>query len=100
MKRTVYVISDLHLGGAAPSDQGPGFQICSAKGQEYLADFLTWLSGQHSANDPVHLVVNGDSVDFLAEEPFAAFTADQSAAETKLQAIIDRSKPVWEAFRD
>lgn len=100
MNTNVYVISDLHLGGAAPKGADPGFQICSGEGQRLLADFLTSLGGRHRAGDNVHLVVNGDSVDFLAEKPFAAFTAKEVTAEKKLREIIRRTQPVWEAFRD
>jgi UDP-2,3-diacylglucosamine pyrophosphatase LpxH len=99
MDKTLIVISDMHLGGAAPDANSPGFQICSAEGQKLLADFLGWIAEEHRPTSPIHLVVNGDSVDFLAEEPFAAFTADQLAAEEKLKAIIGRTRPIWDAFR-
>jgi UDP-2,3-diacylglucosamine pyrophosphatase LpxH len=95
----LYVISDLHLGGIAPSATSPGFQICSEQGQTLLADFLHWVAGQHTDAHGIHLIVNGDSVDFLAEEQFEAFTADQNAAEEKLSKIIGRTKTIWHEFR-
>ena len=99
MDQTVYVISDLHLGGEPPSNESPGFQICGEQTQELLADFLGWVAGQRRADHDIHLVVNGDSVDFLAEKPFAAFTVDQDEAERKLQNILNQTPKVWEEFR-
>jgi UDP-2,3-diacylglucosamine pyrophosphatase LpxH len=93
MPRTLYVISDLHLGGR------PGFQICSQKGRELLADFLGWIASRAEGGEDLHLVVNGDAVDFLAEQPFEEFTADNQKATAKLQSILDSSKPIWSAFR-
>ncbi|MCC6589502.1 MAG: metallophosphoesterase [Bryobacterales bacterium] len=93
MRETVFVISDLHLGG---DDQ---FAICTGEGQRLLAEFLQWVATRHSAENPVHLVVNGDSVDFLAEREFAAFTVPDSAATAKLNSIFNRTKAVWDGFR-
>jgi UDP-2,3-diacylglucosamine pyrophosphatase LpxH len=91
---TIRIISDLHLGGEAPSPASPGFQICSAEGQRLLADFLQWTA---SAPQPLHLVINGDSVDFLAEAPFEPFSPEPSA-ETKLNTIFERTAPIWTAL--
>jgi UDP-2,3-diacylglucosamine pyrophosphatase LpxH len=93
MPRTLFVISDLHIGGR------PGFQICSPAGRDLLADFLNWVASRAEGGEDVHLVVNGDAVDFLAEEPFAEFTADNQEATDKLQSILDSSEGVWKAFR-
>jgi UDP-2,3-diacylglucosamine pyrophosphatase LpxH len=93
MPRSVFVISDLHLGGR------PGFQICSPAGRALLTDFLEWLATLASGGHSLHLVVNGDMVDFLAEPPFADFTADDGEATRKLQSILDSSPAVWAAFR-
>ncbi len=93
MPETIFVISDLHLGGA------PGFQICSPEGQKLLAGFIGWAGQQHAAGGNVHLVLAGDIVDFLAEPEFQAFTADDRAAADKLQRIFHNYAPVWEALR-
>src|SRR5687767_5544315 len=93
MPRTIYVIYDLHIGGR------PGFQICSPAGRALLADFLNWVASRAEGGEDLHLVVNGDAVDFLAEEPFAEFTGDNDAATAKLQSILDSSEAVWSAFR-
>ena len=91
MKTLLFVISDLHLGGDS------NYRICGAKGQELLAGFLKWVASQ-AATDSVHLVVNGDSVDFLAEQEFSAFTIDQAAAAAKLNNIFSENSQVWDAF--
>jgi hypothetical protein len=40
MKQIVFVISDLHLGGASASDGKPSFQICSPAGPARLSEFI------------------------------------------------------------
>jgi len=80
IKKEVYVISDLHLGGRAPeSGETRGFQI-TTHGCE-LADFINneIAFKQHIAKE-VELVINGDVVDFLAEEEWDAFNDDESAS--------------------
>lgn len=92
MRETLFVISDLHLGG---DDK---FAICASPGQALLADFLTWVAAQQTPSHDVHLIVNGDSVDFLAEPEFLAFTAHDKSATRKLQTIFDRTEAVWKAM--
>jgi len=91
------VISDLHLGGA-PAIDGKGFQICPPATQKVLADFIRRLPQSTEAED-CHLVVAGDIVDFLAEEPFEPFTADSDKALAKFEAIVRNTAPVWDALR-
>ncbi len=93
MKRSLYVISDLHLGGAE------GYQMCAAAGRERLVAFIRHLVARSKAT-PVHLLLNGDVVDFLAEKEFASFTNDDHAATEKLARIIDSTRPVWDALSD
>lgn len=93
MPHTVIVISDLHIGGA------PGFGICSDAGRTLLVDFLATVADEARIGRDVHLVVNGDAVDFLAQEPFEVFTADNRAATAKLRAILESSAEVWAQFR-
>lgn len=64
---SLHVVSDLHLGGSA------GFQIFdSAAELAWLIDHVATLPlpGNHG------LLINGDFIDFLAEEPNAAFDPD------------------------
>lgn len=86
----LYVISDLHLGGAA------GFQIFDA-GPE-LEGLVDHLRTDEPAKK-VALVINGDMVDFLAEKPALPF--DPADAIPKLDRIVaDRSfAPVWRALQ-
>ena len=87
---TLQVVSDLHLGGR------PGFQIFAA------ANALAWLAHQVAAQPGgglAALVVNGDFIDFLAEEPALAF--DASGAITKINRVMadPAFAPVFEAFK-
>lgn len=93
MQRSLYVISDLHLGGAE------GYQMCAAAGRERLVAFIRHLIAR-SQQTQLHLLLNGDVVDFLAEKEFASFTSDDQAATAKLACIIDSTRPVWEALSD
>jgi UDP-2,3-diacylglucosamine pyrophosphatase LpxH len=86
----LYVISDLHLGGAA------GFQIFDAGAK------LTGLVDHLQTTEPakrVALVINGDMVDFLAEKPALPF--DPADAVAKLNRIVDDRSfaPVWRALQ-
>ncbi len=98
--RTVYLISDLHLGGVQPTvpdSEDRGFRICT-----HGADLARFISALAERPDPIELVINGDSVDFLAEEDegggWSAFTADGQAAARKLDRIIDNDRDVFDAL--
>jgi len=95
-RESLFVISDLHLGGDT------GFQICTARGRMRLASFIRGLPGQLAPSQQAHLVLAGDIVDFLAEQPFAAFTPDDAAATAKLARIMDHgdTADIWLALRE
>lgn len=97
MKHIVHVISDLHLGGMAAYGDNPGFQMCRPETHTLLAGFIDGLPGGTSEVRS-HLVIAGDIVDFLAESPYQAFTADLPAACKKLQQIFDSTGAVWDAL--
>jgi UDP-2,3-diacylglucosamine pyrophosphatase LpxH len=99
MRTELYVISDLHLGGAQENNGRHAFQMCPPRNQARLAQFIDALPGRRPETD-VRLVLAGDIVDFLAEEPFAPFTADRHIACTKLKHIIDSTRAVWTALGD
>lgn len=87
----LYVISDLHLGG--PSD----FQIFnSAEELRHLIDYLK----NHLPGKTIALVINGDLVDFLAEEQAKYF--DPAGAIGKLNRIAEDPsfKDVFAALKD
>ena len=98
--------------------------MCTQAGRQRLAQFLRGLAVEFLTRNPqyhhqiseipvdpaalsepvlqhdIHLVIAGDVVDFLAEEPMSAFTADEAAACAKLQHALDSSPEVWPALRD
>jgi len=85
---SLHVVSDLHLGGRA------GFQIFGSTGElAWLIDAvrLRAVPGTHG------LLINGDFVDFLAEEPSVYFDAEGAIA--KLDALWTRFAPILDALR-
>ncbi|MEO5915186.1 MAG: metallophosphoesterase [Luteolibacter sp.] len=86
----LYVISDLHLGGSS------GFQIFTSTNEaKALLDFLSGLKPQR-----VCLVINGDLVDFLAEDGAQSFNPED--ADVMLRRIADDAafKPVFDGLRE
>jgi UDP-2,3-diacylglucosamine pyrophosphatase LpxH len=86
--RSLYVVSDLHLGGR------PGFQIFSSTAElAWLIDLVAAApqSGRHA------LLINGDIIDFLAEEPSIPFDPDGAVA--KLDCVWCRFEPVFAALK-
>ena len=73
----LYVVSDLHLGGKT------GFQIFDQG--KLLGQFISWLAAQ-SPERSIALVLNGDVVDFLAEDP--GLYLDPAGAVAKLERIL------------
>jgi UDP-2,3-diacylglucosamine pyrophosphatase LpxH len=98
MLQLVHVISDLHLGGAAATPTAPAFRMCPPATHQLLAAFLDRLPAR-TAEQESHLVIAGDIVDFLAEAPFEAFTADPAQACAKLARILADSAVIWQALR-
>ena len=102
--RQVFVISDLHLGGVypVPRDSGQrGFRLCTHA--EAIARFVDGLTETVALSGPSELVLNGDTVDFLAERDgeansWSAFTSDPEQAVRKLNAIVERDREVFVAF--
>ncbi len=100
----LFVISDLHFGGKPPSADVSGFQICPPDSRRRLARLIHKITrqelGTHSA-DSIELVINGDWIDFLTEEPFRDFCDSEAEALTKFDTIIkstDADAPVGEQF--
>ena len=89
--RTVYIISDLHLGGDYPASPAPGkrgFRLCTCA--DAVAQFVTGLTGKIAEEGSIELVLNGDTVDFLAEtdgkpDRWLPFTMDPDRAVAKLR---------------
>jgi UDP-2,3-diacylglucosamine pyrophosphatase LpxH len=95
MKKSIFVISDLHLGGAPAENGKPSFQMCSPEGHARLADFIRFVLDQQSTGREIHLVIAGDIVDFLAELQFSPFTDKDDAADKKLGKILERTDDIW-----
>jgi UDP-2,3-diacylglucosamine pyrophosphatase LpxH len=102
--KKIFILSDLHLGGCPDErdDLGritkPGFQICHAYPQ--LTAFIDWLNKEaKDFNGDTELVINGDIVDFLADDDFcdptinaSIWTANETVAISKLNQIIKRTQ--------
>lgn len=102
--KKLFIISDLHLGGK--SDQRDshgnltefGSQICHSYDQ--LKEFLNWVCNEAINFDgDVEIIINGDIVDFLAEDEYnhdnlntEIWTHDENHAIKKLEQIINRTK--------
>ena len=99
MRKAVFVISDLHLGGAPAAEGKHGFQMCSTAGRKRLAEFIEYAAAQRSDEQDVTLVIAGDIVDYLAEEEFAAFTGQDAEAARKLHSVMTRTAEVWESLK-
>ncbi len=114
--RTVYVISDLHIGGAYPDkdalhdERKRGFRMMTRVAE--LASFIRHLANLPAA-PPVELVINGDFVDFLAEElgsggeldeaaapQWSAFRAGRGEALAAFRAIVARDQDLFTALRE
>jgi UDP-2,3-diacylglucosamine pyrophosphatase LpxH len=107
LARQVYVISDLHLGGeyGDPSRRDDrGFRLCTQTST--LTQFVETLSLRPSDGPRTELVINGDFVDFLAEQTseerirgvFTPFAATAAEAVAKLEAIVERDRPFFRAL--
>ncbi|MBN1210864.1 MAG: hypothetical protein JXB05_38805 [Myxococcaceae bacterium] len=103
--REVYIISDLHIGGRYPESHEPhdrGFRICTHV--DVLARFVDTLSKRRSVGVDVELIINGDFLDFLAEEDpagkgFVPFIQDPGEALRGLETILSRDRALFEALR-
>lgn len=100
MNRNVYLISDLHLGGAPGARPGDrGFRMTTRTAE--LTGFLKRVAAIPGAE----LVINGDFVDFLAEshppshgEYWQPFIHDPQAAAETFDAIAERMPELFKAL--
>ena len=100
----VFVISDLHIGGQyAGNGEGRGFRINTHI--DVLTNFIDELRLRAQNTERyTELVINGDFVDFLAEETLGdtrwqAFISDQEEAIEAFKAITNRDKAFFDALR-
>ncbi len=99
----VFIVSDLHLGGAYPTIAGErGFRINTHA--DRLVTFLSEVRDRAAATGRrTELVINGDFVDFLAEggqdgTDWRAFIEDEEEAVARLDAIVGRDAGVFDAI--
>jgi UDP-2,3-diacylglucosamine pyrophosphatase LpxH len=96
--RSVYVISDLHIGGNYPDANAPheerrrGFRMMTRVKE--LEAFIRQLA-RLPADPPVELVINGDFIDFLAEEKGSGCKEEKGARRK----IDPAEPPAWTPFR-
>lgn len=107
--RRLFVISDLHLGGRPPGGGKLGFQLCQAYRE--LVEFVDWVRTQDGrAGETRELIINGDVIDFLADDDYAggvttsAWTPDDAAAVAKLEHVVAQvrvdGRGVFDALAD
>lgn len=107
LDRRIFCISDLHIGGAHPksnSDTSRGFRLCTQTPR--LATFIRRLTaeGRRGAQH-CELVINGDFVDFLAEEwkegtKWVPFVLGDARAADRLSIIVERERAVFDSLRE
>lgn len=91
---TVFVISDLHLGGRPDPVVAAGATGTRINhSYAHLASFIHWLASVEAAKGPVELVLNGDIVDFLLPDDAnggapAPWTSDEGEVIRRLNAIV------------
>jgi UDP-2,3-diacylglucosamine pyrophosphatase LpxH len=101
-ERRIIVVSDLHIMDNVPADE----QSCAWEGCDIfdsaaeLGDLIEWLDMTHAAESKadLELVLNGDSFDFLAEEPFNAPTCDPELAARRMETAMEFAPQVCSAL--
>ena len=105
IQRRVYVISDLHLGGEygrTPGDPDDrGFRICTHV--DAAAAFVDGLTAFPPGPVRTELVINGDVVDFLAEDrgeaaKWTGFIADGDKAAATFTTLARRDQAFFDAL--
>lgn len=103
-ERTVFIISDLHVGGAYaadPSTGDRGFRLCTNVPK--LAELVLAVDARGRAGEDVELLINGDFIDFLAEEnnegAFSAFRLDPDETVRVFDRIVAQDKVLFDALR-
>lgn len=102
IKKTIVVISDLHLGAGHNLNNRRNFLEDFHYDKE-LIEFIEYHSSGHFLDREVELIINGDFFDFLAV-PFVKYFDDEfwseKASLDKLKMILDAHSGVISALRD
>lgn len=89
--RRIFAISDIHIGGSAGTPM--------LGHPEHLIQFLEKLAALPCTTATTkELVIHGDSIDFLAEAPYAGWTPTQGAALDKVKAIFASNCELFDAL--
>jgi UDP-2,3-diacylglucosamine pyrophosphatase LpxH len=97
MRERLVLVSDIHLSlGAAGAQYGPRF-VDEFDGDEALPAFLSWLRSDDLR--PSHLVLLGDTLDFLrVPVPRALYARNDAEAVQQLEQIAAAHPKVFEAL--
>lgn len=99
-KKTVLVISDLHL-GAGDEVNGRKNPLEDFHSDKELVDFISYYSSGEYQNKDVELIINGDFLDLLAV-PFVPYFDDEywseSAALEKIDLILNAHPEVMDSL--
>lgn len=102
IKKTILVISDLHLGAGLIVNKRKNFLEDFHYDKE-LIEFIEYHGSMHYQEREVELIINGDFLDLLAV-PFVPYFDDEfwseQASLDKLKMIIDAHPGVFEALRN
>ena len=102
IKKTILVISDLHLGAGLIVNKRKNF-LEDFHYEKELIEFIEYHASYHYEDREVELIINGDFLDLLAV-PFVPFFDDEfwseEASLEKLKMIIEAHQGVFEALRN
>ena len=102
IKKTILVISDLHLGAGLIVNKRKNFLEDFHYDKE-LIEFIEYHASMHYQEREVELIINGDFLDLLAV-PFVPYFDDEfwseKASLDKLKMIINAHPGVFEALRN
>ncbi len=102
IKKTILVISDLHLGAGLIVNKRKNFLEDFHYDKE-LIEFIEYHGSMHYQERAVELIINGDFLDLLAV-PFVPYFDDEfwseKASLDKLKMIIDAHQGVFEALKN
>lgn len=102
VKKTILVISDLHLGAGLIVNKRKNFLEDFHYDKE-LVEFIEYHGSMHYQERDVELIINGDFLDLLAV-PFVPYFDDEywseEAALDKLKMIVNAHPEVFDALRN
>lgn len=102
IKKTILVISDLHLSAGASVGKRKNFLEDFHYDKE-LIEFIEYYGSMHYQDRSVELIINGDFVDLLAV-PFVKYFDDEfwseEAALCKLKMIVDAHGEVFASLKN